>query len=91
MLYKDVVSCRQKIAKKLHFFIDMAESGWYNTHVNSKSNNMPPSQRAAGKTNLMIWLPDEIFAEFKSYAERTGLSMTAIITAYIIECINKEK
>lgn len=52
---------------------------------------MAPSQRAANKHNLMIWLPDDVYKAFKAYAEKTGLSMTAILTAYIIECLNKDK
>lgn len=39
----------------------------------------------------MIWLPDEVYKAFKAYAEKNGLTMTALITAYINECLNKDK
>lgn len=52
---------------------------------------MSPNQRDPNKVMLRVWVEKDRLQLFKEYAEKTGLSMSAIVTAYIIEKTNQYK
>lgn len=50
---------------------------------------MSPSKRAEHKTNIMLWVDKDLHARFARMAEASGLSMTSILSAHIIACIDE--
>ena len=50
---------------------------------------MAPNQRDPDKKMLRLWIEKDRLQLFKEYAEKTGLSMTAILTAFIVEKTNQ--
>lgn len=41
---------------------------------------MSPNQRDPNKTSLHVYLPEDLYAKFKKYCKKTGLSMSDAIT-----------
>lgn len=54
-----------------------------------KNTIMAPNQRDPDKKMLRLWIEKDRLQLFKEYAESTGLSMTAILTAFIVEKTNQ--
>lgn len=46
---------------------------------------MPPSKHKAGRTGILIRIPDELYMKFKKLANITGSSMNDILLKDIIE------
>lgn len=52
---------------------------------------MAPNQRAENKTQLRIWIEKDRLQLFKEFADASGLTMSTILTAFIIEKTNEFK
>lgn len=50
---------------------------------------MAPNKRAENKKLLNLWLDKDLYSRFAAAAEHFGVSMTAVLTAYITEKVDE--
>lgn len=50
---------------------------------------MAPNKRAENKRLLNLWLDKDVYTRFSRVADAFGISMTAILTAYITEKVDE--
>lgn len=72
------IELNEKAEKKCKKNIDGVNTPWHITH-------MAPNKRSIDKQAITIWLPLPLLMRFKKKAEAVGMSMTEMITAFLVQ------
>lgn len=67
----------RKHAKKMKISVD-----WW---LITKHDILMPSQRKIDKKQISVWIPIVLFRKFQKRAQGLGMTMTEIITAYLVQ------
>lgn len=67
----------KKHTKKMKIGVD-----WWLT---TEHNTSMPSQRKIDKKQISVWIPIVLFRKFQKRAQDLGMTMTEIITAYLVQ------